>query len=153
MARKVKQRTFDEAIAWMREHGFQISSAGDRTIVSKDGCSVELQKNQKVTKDDPAVVRVIGKAGIVLGGEVSALVDRGYQKFLKTSKVELPATAEHLKTLHSFNEQVREALGATSLYNEALGSVSDRYVYDRVKGREDGQRKVPIWERIRLQAR
>lgn len=153
MAKKVKQRTFDEAIAWMRERGFQISSSGDRTIVSKEGCSVELKKNPNISKNDPVPVHVVGKAGIVLGGEVSALVDRGYQKFLKTSKMELPATAEHLKTLHRFNEEVREALGATSLYNEALGSVSDRYVYDRVKGREDGQRKVPIWERIRLQAR
>ena len=31
---------------------------------------------------------------------------------------------------------VNEATGATSLYNEALGTTSNVYNYDRVKGRE-----------------
>ena len=31
---------------------------------------------------------------------------------------------------------MKEAVGATSLYNESLGTTSDTYVYDRVKGRE-----------------
>jgi hypothetical protein len=84
-----------------------------------------------------------------VGGEVSRLIDRGYQKFLKTSKVERPATADDLKTLHAFSEEIREAIGATTLYNEALGSVSDRYVYDRVRGREDGQRKPRPWEKLK----
>lgn len=149
MARKTKQRTFDEATAWMREHGFQISTAGGDTIVSKNGVSGKIAKNPKVTKHDPSEVHILEKPGFVLGGEVAKLIDRGYQKFLKTSKVELPATAEHLKTLHNFHEELREALGATSLYNEALGSVSDRYVYDRVRGREDGERRPRPWDRIK----
>jgi hypothetical protein len=153
MVRRPKQRTFDEVVHWLREHGFQVSNSGTATIVSKSGCTAQIAKNPKLSKLDPSEVRVLDKAGIMVGGEVSRLIDRGYQKFLKTSKVELPATAEHLKTLHAFNEELREAIGATSLYNEALGSVSDRYVYDRVKGREDGQRKVPIWERVKMQFR
>jgi hypothetical protein len=63
-------------------------------------------------------------------------VDRGYQKFLKTSKMEIPATAEHLRAIHEFTEELNEAIGATSLYNQALGTTSDVYNYDRVKGRE-----------------
>jgi len=31
---------------------------------------------------------------------------------------------------------ISEAAGATSLSGESLGTTSDRYVYDRVKGRE-----------------
>jgi hypothetical protein len=54
---------------------------------------------------------------------------------LKTSKLEIPATADHLHAIHSFNEQLKEAAGAMILYNEALGTTSDRYDYDRVKGR------------------
>ena len=81
-------------------------------------------------------MRVLSKAGWVLGGEIARLVDRGYQKFLKTSKLEIPATADHLRALHRFEDELKEALGAMVLYNEALGTTSDRYDYDRLKGRE-----------------
>ena len=67
---------------------------------------------------------------------ISRLVDRGYQKFLKTPQTEIPATADHLHAIHEFSEELNEAAGATSLYNESLGTTSDRYLYDRVKGRE-----------------
>jgi len=64
------------------------------------------------------------------------LVDKGYQKFLKTPKLEIPASADHLRAIHEFSEELKKAAGAENLYNEALGTTSDRYVYDRVKGRE-----------------
>lgn len=149
MAPKIKQRSFDQVLDWLRNHGFQISSSGSATVVTKNGVCTQLAKNPKVAKADPSEVQILDKPGIVVGGEVSRLIDRGYQKFLKTSKVERPATADDLKTLHAFNEEIREAIGATSLYNEALGSVSDRYVYDRVRGREDGQRKPRPWEKLK----
>jgi hypothetical protein len=149
MAPKIKQRSFDQVLDWLRNHGFQISSSGSATIVTKNGVSAQLAKNPKVAKADPSDVQILDRPGIIVGGEVSRLIDRGYQKFLKTSKVERPATADDLKTLHAFNEEIREAIGATSLYNEALGSVSDRYVYDRVRGREDGQRKPRPWEKLK----
>lgn len=149
MARKTKQRSFDHVLDWLRNHGFQISSSGNATLVSKNGCSAQITKNPKPRKTDPSEVVILDRPGIVVGGEVSRLIDRGYQKFLKTSKVERPATADDLKTLHAFSEEIREAIGATTLYNEALGSVSDRYVYDRVRGREDGQRKPHPWEKLK----
>ena len=70
-----------------------------------------------------------------MAGEISRILDRGYQKFLKTPKLEVPATADHLKALHHFTEELKEAAGATVLYNEAMGTTSDVYRYDRVKGR------------------
>ena len=99
--------------------------------MSKIGCAAEIAPSSE--KDAP--VRLLSKAGWVLGGEIARLVDRGYQKFLKTSKLEIPATADHLRALHSFEDQLKEAVGAMVLYNEALGTTSDRYDYDRVKGR------------------
>ena len=63
--------------------------------------------------------------GYLIGTEISRLVDKGYQKFLKTTKTEVPATADHLKALHNFSEELREALGQVSLYNESLGTVSE----------------------------
>jgi hypothetical protein len=74
--------------------------------------------------------------GALVNGEIARLVDRGYQKFLKTSKYELPATAAHLQAIHRFTEQLTEVTGGVSLYNEALGTTSDVYQYDRVQGRE-----------------
>jgi hypothetical protein len=84
----------------------------------------------------------------LINGEISRLVDKGYQKFLKTSKAEIPATADHLKAMHQVSEELREAMGGVSLYNESLGTVSDRYVYDRVEGRDlpESQRPQRAWE-------
>jgi hypothetical protein len=71
-----------------------------------------------------------------VAGEISRLLDRGYQKFLKTSKYEFPATAQQLQAIHQFTEELTQVTGGISLYNEALGTTSDLYQYDRVRGRE-----------------
>jgi hypothetical protein len=44
--------------------------------------------------------------------------------------------AGQLRTIHQFDEQLRRVLRLSSLYNESPGTVSSRYVYDRVEGRE-----------------
>ena len=70
-------------------------------------------------------------------GEVARLLDRGYQKFIKTPQYELPATASQLHAIHTFSEELTQLTGGTSLYNESLGTTSDLYEYDRLRGRED----------------
>jgi hypothetical protein len=70
-----------------------------------------------------------------VNGEVARLLDRGYQKFIKTSRYELPATAAQLEAIHAFSEELSQITGGISLYNEALGTTSDEYEYDRLKGR------------------
>ena len=70
-------------------------------------------------------------------GEVARLLDRGYQKFIKTHQYELPATASELHAIHTFSEEVTELIGGKSLYNQSLGTTSDVYEYDRLRGRED----------------
>jgi len=79
---------------------------------------------------------MLSHPGWVLNGEISTLLDRGYQKFLKTSRLEIPATADKLRAIHEFTEELNEATGATTLYNQSLGTTSDVYMYDRVKGRD-----------------
>ena len=98
--------------------------------VQKYGCAAEIAAASDGT------VMVTKRPGWLLGGEIARLVDKGYQKFLKTPRLEIPATADHLRAIHEFSEELKEAAGGTSLYNESLGTTSDRYVYDRVKGRE-----------------
>ena len=81
----------------------------------------------------------LGKAGVLVGGEIALLVSAGYQMFLRTpSGKEVPALAPHLKTLHAFDDDLREGLGLTTLYNQALGTVCDDHLYDRVEDRDAG---------------
>ena len=140
MAKKIKQRTFDEAAAYLRDHGFDLLEAPGTTgriFLKKSNCSAAIEK----TADGN--VRIFAYPGYLVGGEISKLVDRGYQKFLKTSKLEVPATAEHLHALHDFSEELKEALGTTSLYNEGLGSVSESHYNDRVKDRDQPEAARP----------
>ena len=74
------------------------------------------------------------------------LIDGGFQKFFRAPKGHrIPATADQLKALHDFEEDVKESLGMTSLYNESLGTTSTLYQYDRVKDRDRGVPKR-VWE-------
>ena len=71
---------------------------------------------------------------------------RKVQKFFLTpSGKRQPAQAADLSGLHDFQEDLKEALGQVSLYNEALGTVSTFYLYDRVRDRDKGVPKR-AWE-------
>lgn len=136
MAKKSPQRSFNDVLSLLGGQRFDVAPAQEgakRTPnafqVRKYGCAAEIAAAPDGT------VLLLARPGWVLHGEISRLVDRGYQKFLKSSKVEIPATAEILRAIHDFSEELNEAAGATSLYNEALGTTSDVYNYDRVKGR------------------
>jgi hypothetical protein len=136
MAKKTVQRSFNDVLSTLGTQHFDVAPAQEgakRTPgafqVRKYGCAAEIAD----TGD--GLVMLLAKPGFVLGGEIARLLDRGYQKFLKTSRLEIPATAEHLRAIHDFTQELKEATGAMSLYNESLGTTSDRYVYDRVKGR------------------
>jgi hypothetical protein len=139
MPKKVKQRTYDEVLTRLRSLKFDVGEApgvANQVLVSKYGAAAVLAR----AKDGG--VALATKPGVVIGGEIARLLDRGFQKFFKTSRMEIPATADRLKTEHLFAEELREVTGEISLYNEALGSVSDEYMYDRVKGRDfDGPAK------------
>ena len=81
--------------------------------------------------------------GWVLRGKISRLVDHGNQKLFETPTARIAATADALKSIHRFSEELREAIGEPSLYNESLGTVSNSYMYDRVKGREPEPATAP----------
>ena len=137
MAKKIAVPNFTDALASLAGHQFDVSAAKDGSgngakafQVRKYGCAAEISAAPDGT------TLVLKRPGWLLAGEIARLVDKGYQKFLKTSKMEIPATADILRAIHEFSEELNQAAGATSLYNESLGTTSDRYVYDRVKGRE-----------------
>ena len=96
MAKPIAPRTFDEAVTWLRSRDFELLEApgtANRIFLKKHKCSAAIEKTQD------GGVRIFAYPGNLIGGEIAKLVDRGYQKFLKTSKSEISATAEHLKAL------------------------------------------------------
>jgi hypothetical protein len=137
MAKKVQQRSFDEVITLLGNQKFDVAPAREgarakgAVQVRKYGCAAEIGPGPGGS------LALFARPGWVLGGEISRLVDKGYQKFLATAKVSVPATADALRALHTFSQELNLAIGEMNLYNEALGTTSDRYVYDRVKGRPD----------------
>src|SRR3984885_9762934 len=150
MATKLEQRSYEEALNWLREHGFDLLEAPGthgRVFLKKYCCSAAIQK-------EGDGVKIFAYPGYLIGSEISKLVNRGYQQFLKTSKTEVPATADHLKALQQFSEELKEALGLPSLYNESLGTVSESYHYDRVKDRDEPEVDRPKrpWETVKVKA-
>lgn len=145
MASKKKSLTLEQMQDALRSHAFEVSGTADGAgglRVSKYGCAAVLVRGtgrKAAPGVDPGSDTIVGlqeRPGIVVQGEIARLLDRGYQKFLKTSKFELPATAQQLHAIHRFTEELTLLTGGISLYNEALGTTSDLYQYDRVKGRE-----------------
>src|SRR5438309_11865389 len=137
---------YEDAVSYFRGNGFDVLEAPgtqNRIFVKKYNCSAAVER------DEEGFVKLFARPGYLVGGEIARLVDRGYQKFLKTTKTEVPATADHLQALHQFSEELHVATGVPVLYNESLGSVSDAYVYDRVQGRDvpEEQRKPRPWEK------
>src|SRR6202047_1482780 len=137
MAKTIEARSYEEALAWLRDHGFDVTEApgmSGRVFLRKYNVSAAIQK----TPDDG--VKIFAYPGYLIGSEISKFVNRGYQQFLKLSKTEVPAHPDHLKARHSFAEELKVALGLPSLSNESLGTVSESYHYDRIEGRD----KAPV---------
>jgi hypothetical protein len=149
LATKLEERTFEDAVQWLRDHGFDLIEAPGtlgRVFLKKYNVSAAIQK------DGDQGVKIFAYPGYLIGGEISKLINRGYQQVLKTSKTEVAATADHLKVLQQFTEELKDALCLPSLYNESLGTVSEAYQYDRIVGRDKpaAERPKRPWERVRV---
>src|SRR5881398_2595415 len=128
MSGKVEQRSYEDALNWLRDHGFDLIEAPGmqgRVFLKKYNCSAAIQKNG----DDG--VKIFAYPGYLIGGEISKLVNRGYQQF---------------------TEELKEALALPSLYNESLGTVSESYHYDRIQDRDKpwAERPKRPWEIARV---
>ena len=138
MARKSRNPNFEQILEILRAKSFDVTpfaGVAGGVLVSKNGTGAVLVPGKE--KDAPAAYAV--HPGALVRGEVARLLDRGYQKFIKTAQFELPATASQLHAIHQFTEELKLLIGDTDLYNEALGTTSDLYRYDRLKGREAAQ--------------
>ncbi len=131
--------TFDEHIGKLRSLGYTIETDGGATLISKSGLGLTVRQD---AQGQPEIL----ESGVLIGKELGLLTDIGYQKVFRThSGKVVAALAVYLKALHAFVEDVREALGLTSLYNQSLGSTNELHLYDRVEDRDHGVPKRP-WE-------
>lgn len=137
MPRKPVVQSFDQVLQTLRAHNFEVSTfkgVQGGMLVSKSGAAAVIVPTPNAEKGPVAFAE---HPGIFVCGEVARLLDRGYQKFIKTPQYELPATAAQLHAIHTFSEELTQLTGGISLYNESLGTTSDVYEYDRLRGRED----------------
>ncbi|MGA7340550.1 MAG: hypothetical protein WBE72_24840 [Terracidiphilus sp.] len=145
MRRKSPHPGFDQTLELLRAHAFDVTpfaGVAGGFLVSKHGAGAVL-----VAAEGAPAAFAVGP-GMVVKGEVGRLLDRGFQKFIKTSQYEIPASAAQLQAIHAFSEELKQVSGAISLYNESLGTTSDLYEYDRLQGREAARPDEPgqPWE-------
>ena len=133
--------SFEERLQNLKKLGF--TTAPDPT-----GGTRASRKGFAATVKDLGHGKVaLGHSGLLVGSEIAHLVNAGYQQFFVTpSGREIPALAAQLKALHDFDEDLREGLGLTSLYNLSLGTTSGEHLYDRVEDRDEQSRTRP-WEK------
>jgi len=138
---KAKVETFEDRLQNAQQAGFTVVRDGSgRPKMTRQGCAAIVEEAEGAKAS-------ILHAGMAVGDEIGLLTDLGYQKVFETPRgVREPATAAQLRALHDFTEDLREALGMTSLYNEGLGTTNERHVYDRVVNRDKGVPHRP-WER------
>lgn len=150
MKQKRYRRGFDQTLELLRAHGFEVAPyAGieGAMLVSRHEVGAVLVRAPRDRSPDEGPAAFAVHPGWIVQGAVARLLDRGYQKFIKTSKFELPATASQLQAVHAFSEELKQLIGSISLYNESLGTTSDVYRYDRLVGREAAQPEpVQPWE-------
>lgn len=132
--------TFGERVQLLKKAGFGTETLSDgRVKITKNGIGAIIGDEGK---NQPEIER----AGVLVGSEIATLLNGGYQMFLHTpSGKRLPATAEQLKTLHEFEDDVKAALDLVNLYNTSLGTTSPEHMYDRVYERDNGRQPKP-WE-------
>ncbi|MGD0497961.1 MAG: hypothetical protein ABSC23_05945 [Bryobacteraceae bacterium] len=138
--RRPRILTFSDRMEELRKAGFAVASLPDGSVrISRGGCAIDL-------KEEDTAVHAADRAGLLFGSEIATLVDGGFQKFFRApSGKQKPAAAEELSALHVFEEDLKGGLGEESYYNEALGTVSTFYLYDRLTDRDRGAPKR-VWE-------
>ncbi len=137
----VKHLSFEDHMGVARAAGFSTEAAGGgKTRIARNGIGCTAEQGEG---DFP---RFVERAGVIVGKEIGTLTDGGFQKFFITpSGKRQPALSDDLKAIQNFQEDLREALELTALYNESLGTVSNQYLYDRVEGRDRGDHSKP-WQ-------
>jgi len=117
MSRKNRNANFETVLDALRARSFDVApfaTPAGSVLVAKHGAAAILMAGE-----DGSVV-FVERPGALVGGEVARLLDRGYQKFLKTSRFEIPATADLLHAIHLYSEELSQVTGAIVSREEKL---------------------------------
>jgi hypothetical protein len=137
---KPRVLSFSEQMDRLRGLGYTVETKPAGTLIRKGGFAA-------LAREAAGGAIEFVDTGIPLGDEVAVLTSLGFQTiFMTASGRKTAALADHLKGLHNFVEDLREELGLTSLYNQALGTTHEKHLYDRVELRDTGKAPKP-WEK------
>ena len=130
--------TFSERVDILRKAGFDLVGLPDgRVRINKHGVGAVIGDEGK---NQPAIER----AGVLIGSQIGILLNGGYQMFLEVpGGKRYPASADQLKALHQFEDDIKAALDLVNLYNTSLGTTSTKHMYDRVFKRDSGDQPKP----------
>lgn len=119
---------FAERVDLLKKAGFSAETLPDgRVKITKNGIGAIVGDEGK---NQPEIER----AGVLVGPDIATLLNTGYQMFLETpGGKRIPATAEQLKALHEFEDDVKAALDLVNLYNTSLGTTTPKHMYDRLE--------------------
>jgi hypothetical protein len=137
---------FSERVDLLSRAGFATSKLPDGRVkvIKHDIAAIVGDEGKNQLSIEKAGILVGQEVGILVGQEVGILVSGGYQMFFETpSGKSVPAMAEQLRALHQFEDDVKDALGLTNLYNTSLGTTSTEHRYDRVTKRDTGNQPKP----------
>ena len=137
---KPRVPSFSDRLDVLRQAGFSVKDVGSgRARISRgEFAAIVEDRGEKSPK--------MNEPGMLIGSEIGLLTHGGYQMFFVTpTGVKEAALAQQLRGLHDFREDLIEALGDESYYNEALGTIAAHHMYDRVEDRDQGGNKR-VWE-------
>ena len=119
--------TFEDHLKNLEAAGFKVARKGNgKAVAVRDIYAAVVQEGPE-----------LGISGRVVGQEIGELVHGGFQVWFQTAHGQRSAaSADQLKGYHAFLEDLREALGLVSHYNEGLGTVNGKHLYDRVRNRD-----------------
>ncbi len=136
MAKKAPQRTFNDVLSTLGTQRFDVAPAHEGAKRTPN--AFKVSKYGAPPRSPPRPMGRSRSSPAPAGSSTArspASSTAATRSSSKPARLEIPATADHLRAIHEFSEELKEAVGSASLYNESLGTTSDVYVYDRVKGR------------------
>src|SRR5260370_28663356 len=94
MTKKTPPRNFNDVLVLLGSQRFDVAPAQD--VAKRTPNAVQVRKYggaAEIAAAPDGTVEILARTGWLINGEIARLVYRGYQKFQKTSKMAIPATA------------------------------------------------------------
>jgi hypothetical protein len=151
MTAKVEQKTYEDAVSWLRDHGFDLieaPGAQTRVFLKKYNCSAAIQKT------DDGGAKIFAYPGYMIGSEISKLVNRGYQQFHEDDENRSAGHGRPPESAAAVLRRTERSAGTAQPLQRIARHVSESYHYDRIKDRDEPEVERPKrpWETVKVKA-